>query len=335
VTVRRAGLFTTVQDGGRPGYRRYGVPVSGAMDRDAMAVANRLIGNLPDAPVLECTLQGPVLHFEEEALIAVAGDVEGAADGEPLPTWRPVRIAPGTTVSLERIRSGCRAILAIAGGWQVPRVLGSASTYVRAGFGGVDGRALRPGDVLTPGDPPPQARIWLEVLHRAAPQLKASAPAWSAGWSVRTFPPRVLRVVPGPEWPLFTDAARQTFTTARFRVTPHADRMGLRLEGPPLATERAVSMRSEPVTPGTVQVPPDGKPIVLAADSQTTGGYPRIGVVIQADLSKLAQLRPHDTVSFVLVTKTEARAALEAQHRARRVFESALALRARTLQAGS
>lgn len=328
VRVVQPGLFTTVQDAGRLGWRRFGVPVSGAMDPLALGVANRLVFNPPTAPVLEGTMQGPVLEFAADALIAIAGgEVCAEVDGVPLPLWRPLFIRAGTRLSLERMRSGCRMYVAIAGGWRVPQVLGSASTYTRAGFGGFEGRPLRAGDVLEAGHPATGARVWVDRLRTLAERAGRAwaAPRWSASAMLRPAA-GPLRVLPGPEWDKFTAEARDRLLNEAYRVTTQADRMGIRLSGPALTVAEPTSMLSEPVTPGTLQVPPDGQPIVLTADSQTTGGYPRLAVVIQADLPRLAQLVPGETVRFACVDEGVARAALTRVQQELRLLEAGLRL---------
>lgn len=282
VILRRAGMQSTIQDLGRPGYRAAGVPLSGAMDRFALRVANLLVGNEEGAPALEFTLLGPELEFTRDALIAVTG---GEFLGVPL--WQPVRVAAGTLLSIGPAREGCRGYLAIAGGFSASRVLGSASVYLRAGFGGAYGRALRNGDVLRA--PAPDRRVadhW-----RIDPRI---LPAYSAS-------PRV-RVLRGAQCDEFGSA----FFDASFSATTHFDRMGLRLKGPTLARHSREEIASSPVVPGTVQVPHDGQPIVLMADAQTVGGYPQIAHVIGVDLPLLAQLRAGDSVTFSEVTLAQA-----------------------------
>ena len=295
ITVVQPGLFTTIQDLGRPGYRASGVPLSGAADPVSLRLANLLVGNPEDSAAIECTLVGPTLRFERDAVVAcVGGEFPG------LPSGKPVSVAAGTEIALGHVTSGCRGCLAVAGGIVVPPVLGSRSTLVSAGLGGLAGRPLRAGDRLGGGSPAfgPKARFSLPPLLDSAHR------------------PLLVRVLPGEHADWFDEAAwAQTF-----RVSSRSNRMGVRLEGASLtgsraageadAAARAASLRSIPVFPGTIQVPPDGFPIILLADAQTIGGYPIFGHVITADLPVVAQLRPGDELAWRPVSLGEAHAAL-------------------------
>jgi antagonist of KipI len=283
MNVVRAGRFTTVQDLGRPGHRATGVPSGGAADVFALRVANLLVGNTEDAAGLECTLTGPDLVFSADTLIAVGG-----ASFEGLPAWQPVRVRAGEPVVLGACRGGCRGYVAVAGGIEVAPVLGSRSTYLRAKIGGYEGRALRDEDKFTVGDVmrPGSIEHW-----RIDPRI---LPPYS--------PSPVLRVVRGSQ----ADEFDAGWLQAEFRVTPQFDRMGLRLSGPKLERQSRRDLTSAAVTPGTVQVPPDGQPIILLADAQTIGGYPRLAHVIGVDQSLAAQLEAGGTVRFREVTLAEA-----------------------------
>ncbi len=300
VRVKRAGLQTTVQDLGRPGFRADGVPLGGAMDRFALRVANLLVGNDENTAALEFTLAGPDIEFPEPALVAAAG-----ADFGALPLWRPIAVAAGTILKFGLAASGCRGYLAIAGGFAVPRVLGSASTFVRGNFGGV-GRALRDGDVLSaPAVHPHVAEHW-----RIDPRI---VPPYSGAPTVR--------VLPGAQAAEFGSA----FFEHSYGVTAQSDRMGFRLKGAPLTRQSGAELRSGTVAPGTVQVPPDGQPIVLMADAQTIGGYPQIAHVISADLPLVAQLRPGDAVQFRAIDLAEAHELTLARERALAMLRQGLA----------
>lgn len=300
VRVKRAGLQTTVQDLGRPGFRADGVPLSGAMDRFALRVANLLVGNEENTAALEFTLAGPEIEFPEPALVAAAG-----ADFGALPLWRPVSLPAGTVLKFGLAASGCRGYLAIAGGFAVSRVLGSASTFVRGNFGGV-GRALRDGDVLAAPD-----------VHRHVAEHWRMDP--------RILPPYggapTVCVLPGAQASEFGAA----FFEHRYTVTAQSDRMGFRLKGAPLVRQSGAELRSGTVVPGTVQVPPDGQPIVLMADAQTIGGYPQIAHVISADLPLVAQLRPGDSVQFRAIELDEAHELTLARERALAMLRQGLA----------
>lgn len=296
-TVLKPGVFTTVQDLGRPAYQRFGVAVGGAVDAFAARVANLLVGNPEGAALLEMTLQGPELRVEEETLVAWCGGGFAARAGAgELPCDRPVLIAAGTVISFGVAQPGARAWLALAGGIAVPLVLGSRSTYRRAGFGGHQGRTLAAGDRLPRGLPSAWARK-ISTLQRGAARP-------GTAWSVRpetlgqTAPAGKVRTVRGPEWDWFGTEAQRRFFETEFRVTKDADRMGIRLEGPALATAQPRELISEAVNTGVVQVPPSGQPIVLLTSRQTVGGYPRIGAVATVDFGRLAQLKPGDRFGF-------------------------------------
>ncbi|WP_248930123.1 biotin-dependent carboxyltransferase family protein [Paenibacillus hamazuiensis] len=334
VTVLRPGLHTTVQDLGRFDYRGVGVPVSGALDAFAMRVANLLAGGAEGCAVLEATMAGPALRFEQSALIALCGgELDARVDGAPVPYWRPVLVRRGSVLELGYARSGCRAYIAVAGGFAVPAVMGSASTYVRGGFGGFAGRALQAGDTLARGEPGPAGRALAERLAAAAPGAAAAWPPWfvqpellpAYGQGV------TVRAIPGPELDRFDPAARDRFWSEPYRVTVRSDRMGCRLEGAELQLRQPLEMVSEAVAPGTVQVPPGGQPIVLLADCQTTGGYPRIAHVAAVDLPLLAQLKPGDTVRFRPVTVEEAEELLWIRSRELQLLAAGIAARIKSV----
>lgn len=280
--VVNAGMFTTVQDLGRLGQRAAGVPSGGAMDMLAARLANLLVGNAEDAAVLEMTLLGPEIEFLSEALIAVGG-----AEFAGVEAWRPVRVTAGQRIKFGAAVKGCRGYLAVAGGMAVPMVLGSRSTYARAGLGGLEGRALRAGDVVPLNAVPRSVAEHWWVDPRILPEYGASP---------------TLRVVRGAQAGEFGD----DWLSAEWKVTPQADRMGMRLAGAALAREGGGELMSSAVAPGTVQVPPDGQLIVLMADAQTIGGYPQLAHVINVDLPLLAQVRPGDAVRFQEVTLGDA-----------------------------
>lgn len=303
VRVLAAGMLTTLQDGGRRGLRHLGVGAAGAVDPWSHALANLLAGNAGDAATLEITLSGPLLRFDAPARIALCGARIDARAEDPqgrsheIPMARPIELPAGSLLQLRACRNGARSYLAVAGGFAVPAVLGSAATDLRGGFGGMRGRALATGDVL------PLARRGA----REIPALRI-APWWvDTAASDDPFPN--IRVLPGQA----PTAPADALFAAPWKVDPASDRQGLRLQGPVLTAADARERISEPVFPGTVQLPPDGRPIVLLADAQTHGGYPRIAHAIRADWPKLAQLRPGDTLTFQPCTPQQAHAALAAQ----------------------
>ncbi len=291
VEVLKPGVLTMVQDLGRTGFLCAGVPGGGAMDRQAARVANLLVGNPEGAALLETTMAGPDLCFPTQTLIAVCG-----ARFVGVPSWQPFVVEAGQIVSLTELVSGCRGYVAVAGGFVVAPVMGSASTYLRAGLGGFEGRTLRKGDRLKLGEVAKPIPAHVERWHISTSIL----PAYS------TQP--VVRVTRGAQWDWFSEEAQYRLCEARYGVLSKSDRMGLRLEGAPLFLRAPREMHSEAVAFGSVQVPPDGQPIVLMADRQTIGGYPKIAEVISVDLPLLAQLRPGERVLFTHVSLEEAQA---------------------------
>ena len=302
--VESPGLLTTVQDGGRWGHQRDGMVVAGAMDPFAAAVANGLVGNERGAAVLEITQTGPVLRALADLRLALCGgDLSPAVDGLPAPLWKTLTLCEGQTLTFGRRRSGARVYRAVAGGFQVPIVLDSRATFLRGRIGGFAGRRLEAGDVLEgiPQCPLPGARGL----------RPADIPAYAL--------PAVLRVLPGPHLPAFTEPGRDTFFSATYSVSPLSDRQGYRLDGPAVAHADVGDILSEAMPLGGVQIPPDGQPILLMADRQTTGGYPLVGVVLSADLSRAAQLAPGDPVRFQAVDLAAAHALAMRQERWLRV----------------
>ena len=326
--ILRPGLLTTVQDLGRFGYQSDGIIVSGAMDALALRVANRLVGNPETAAGLEITLLGPRIRFEADHLIALTGaHLSPTLNGQPVGLHRPVWVAAGTELAFGPAVAGCRAYLAVAGGGAVPPVLGSRSTYLRAGFGGFEGRALRAGDALPVGAPAAIGAKLVQLLARPG-----------AAWAATDFTPGpalcprpayrpVLRAVRGPEYGQFSAESQRAFWAEPFTITPAADRMGYRLHGPPLARLAATELLSSAVTFGTVQVPAGGQPIVLGADCQTTGGYPRLAQVISVDWPALAQAAPGQPLRFREVSVAEAQALYAAREVALAGLRRGIALR--------
>ncbi|AHF89658.1 urea amidolyase [Opitutaceae bacterium TAV5] len=297
IEVLRPGSLTSVQDPGRPGYSSIGVTPGGAMDAISARIANILAGNPEDAPVLELGMSGPRLHFSQEAVVALAGArIAGVA------TARPWRVQAGEVLELGRFTAGNFAYLAVAGGLQVPVILGGAGTHLGAGFGGWQGRTLRTGDEIPWCAPPgglPAHGTW---------STAEQVPVTKAADATRDSPV-VIRCVRGVQADWFDERARRAFVTGTFAITRKTDRMGMRLDGPTLTLREPREMISQPVVTGSVQVPPNGKPIVLLADRQTIGGYPQIAHVISADLPRLVQTRPGGAVQFVEVSVTEAQRA--------------------------
>ncbi|MDX3643714.1 biotin-dependent carboxyltransferase family protein [Streptomyces sp. MB09-02B] len=281
LVVVRAGALTTVQDRGRPGHAHLGVPRSGALDAPAAALVNRLVGNSPDAAVLETTLNGCSVRPRSAVTVAVGGAPGPVTvDGRPAPWGAPVRVPGGALLDIGPARSGVRAYLAVSGGVAVEPVLGSRSTDLLSGLGPPP---LTDGTVLPLGRPGhPHARV--DVVPHPAPPSEL-----------------VLRVTLGPRDDWFTEAALRTLTRRPYAVSSASNRIGLRTEGPALERSRAGELPSEGMVLGAVQVPPDGRPVVFLADHPTTGGYPVIAVVHPADLPGAAQATPGTPVRFLAV----------------------------------
>jgi antagonist of KipI len=308
VVVRSAGFLTSVQDLGRTGLRQSGVSVGGALDSHALRVANALVGNDDNAAGIEATLGTVRLHFDEERVVAWCGGAFAVRiNDDELPPGHAGLVAKDEEVTIVAPDDGGRAWLAISGGIDVPLVLGSRSTDLRGNFGGHEGRALRDGDVLPlfKGRRFPNRRADKDGgLESAAPWVSDwSAPA---PWASTAQRDRFLRIVTGADWDQFTAEAQSSLVTNSFSVTSDSDRMGARLDGPELERIDATDLLSEAVAPGTVQVPPNGKPILLLGDCQTIGGYPKIAHVITVDLPIAAQLWPGDPVRFHEVSLAEA-----------------------------
>ncbi|MFB6366356.1 biotin-dependent carboxyltransferase family protein [Paenibacillus elgii] len=309
IHILNPGFLTTVQDKGRFGFQRQGVIVSGAMDSFALRAANALVGNEDNAAALEVTLMGTVIRFEADSLISICGgNLSPAIEGEPVPLWRPLLIREGSTLEFGPCRSGARVYLAVAGGIDVPLRMHSRSTYLRAGIGGHEGRALKAGDRLGFGLPSEPAAGYLKDRQTALRVKRWLAAEWFMGNEALPGYAQdpVIRVIRGREYDFFTEESQTAFVTRPFRITPQSDRMGYRLLGETLALKKSLETLSEAISFGTVQVPPEGNPIVLMADRQTIGGYPRIAQVITADLPVLAQAKPGDSIRFAEVSLQEA-----------------------------
>ena len=310
ITVLKPGMLSTLQDGGRYGYQHLGVPVSGAMDMFSHRIANILADNKTDEATLEITLRGPRLRFERDALVALCGaDLTPTIDGVPAPEGKAVRVRAGAVLAFGDSVAGCRAYLAIHGGFDVPVVMGSRSTYDSARIGGLDGRALRRGDVLSSGSEKSSAYPGL-ARTLASSTRSFAAPKWAVNQHIEKLGRslQIVRILAGRHWDAFPAAARDTLTASEYRIATDSNRMGSRLEGPGIVADGPLEILSETVTFGTIQIPPSGQPIVLMADRQTVGGYPKIAEVATVDLHLVAQLRPGDRLRFELVSLAQAQA---------------------------
>ena len=281
ITIERAPPYITVQDFGRTAFREAGVPRCGAMDRVSLATANAVLGNDLDDAALEWALGGGSVRFDEACAFAIAGaSADAMLDGESVEPYSVVDAAAGDILEIRSFKSGRFLYLAFDGGVNTEILLGSRSTYLPARFGGIDGRIIRAGDSLPRG-----------ISRRA--RAGFSAPTELRPDHAR----RKLRVIPGPQWQLFSEADKKLFFNQDYAVSQASDRMGYRLEGKSLAAALGL-LASEAVCEGAIQAPPGGLPIVLMADSPTVGGYPKIGVLASSDLSVLAQLTPGETFRF-------------------------------------
>jgi biotin-dependent carboxylase-like uncharacterized protein len=289
--VLKPGLFTTIQDLGRHCYLEFGVPVSGAMDNYSLTAANLLVENDPNSACLEATLAGPELQTLKRTEIAVTGgECSPKINSQSSPMWQTLNLEEGDIVSFDKMERGCRAYIAIRGGINIPLVLGSRSTYARGGFGGMHGRPLKTGDVIEGFDVSP-LKAQYEMPSEMAPQ----------------FPDNInVNVILGPQTDMFTEKGIETFLSSQYTVTSEADRMGYRLEGPVIEHKTKVDIISDALLPGAIQVPKNGKPILIMRDAQTTGGYPKIAVVTSPDLDLVGQAKPNVGIEFVKVTIRQA-----------------------------
>lgn len=293
IEVQSPGLFTTVQDLGRPGYGPIGVSAAGAADPTSLRVANLLVGNPRNAAGLEMTLQGGQFLFPEGAVVAFGGSYFG------VPLWTTLQVQPGQLLACGRSQCGARCYLCVRGGIRVPLILGSASTDIVSGMGGFEGRALRRGDRLEIGpepETPPRRAVRPDIVSALAPR-------------------NVFRVTEGPQCEWFTAESVATFYSSAYRVTPDANRMGIRLAGAPLQTVNSSELITEGVSLGCIQVPAGGQPVILFVEQQTTGGYPKIANIVAADLPAVGQLKPGDEIRFQRVALREARELLYMQER--------------------
>jgi 5-oxoprolinase (ATP-hydrolysing) subunit C len=305
IEIVTTGALATVQDLGRDGALKWGVGSSGALDNLALAAGNILLGNDDDAACVEIQIFPFQARFTEDCAFAITGaDCAASLDDLPLPPWWAQAAKAGQILSLGIPRQGAwcasRAYLCLAGGIDVPTVLGSRSTQLRGGFGGLDGRELRSGDRLRAG-----------AVNNAARRtgFGLSPPALDLPLMAGDLP--AVRVLPAAEYAQYTKAAHRALWTDGWRVTPHSNRYGYRLEGTPLLPAAPIETRSHGIVPGVIQVPPNGQPIVQMRDAQPSGGYPKIGVVIEADLWRLAQAPIGSRIRFIETSWDEAIAAAE------------------------
>jgi antagonist of KipI len=328
IEVIKPGLLTTPQDAGRVGYTHLGVGHAGAFDEPAFRLANALAGNPAGACVLEITLLGPTLRFRADAWIAVTGaPADPRLDEEAIPMWAPCLVRKNSILALGAIRQGCRAYLAVHGGFDFEPVLGSRSLDVNAGLGPL-GRPLRSGDLLETG-----SGSFSPARSEASPLSAKNESDPVSKWSIDPRPwfdadqADPVRLLPGTHAPLLDAPSRESLYAQTFRVAADSNRVGCRLEGAPLEFSEPIEMVSEACVAGTVQLPPSGQPIALGIEHPVSGGYPRIGQIAAVDLPRLAQRRPGDALRFTACSLDEARQALCERERQLREMEAIIANR--------
>lgn len=307
VKVLQAGALTTIQDLGRAGYQKFGIPVTGVMDEYSFRLANILVGNDEGEAAIEVTMMGPELLFETDAVIAVTGaDLSPQIDGRKMPMYRSVRVPGGSRLSFGAPRSGMRAYIAFSGKIDVPVVNGSKSTFIKSKIGGFEGRKLQEGDILP-----------------IIPGEGAEGMCIPKEYQTIIGADDAYRILPGPQDGAFTEAGRQAFFSEKgYVITGESDRMGIRFEGEKVEHIGKADIISDPTVIGSVQIPANGMPIILMADRQTTGGYTKIGTMIKEDIARLAQMRPGEKVRFIPVGIEEA------QERYRAFYEKLAAAKA-------
>ncbi|MEX0720437.1 MAG: biotin-dependent carboxyltransferase family protein [Balneolaceae bacterium] len=287
------GLFTTIQDSGRTGYRKYGIPVSGVMDSHSYKLANWLAGNSVSAPVLEMTLKGGTCRFLSEAAVGITGaDMNAMLNDQPVEINKSINANKGDELTFGYAKSGCRTYLAIHGSWKIDKVMDSCSTYTTAKFGGMKGRKLQKEDVLE-WEYEPLSKVEKQVPQSLIPYYSSSG--------------NRIRVIAGPEWERLSKANQERLLETEFKISPQSNRMGIRLKNQTPFDAEVSGLLSSAVVPGIIQLPAPGSPIILMQDGQTAGGYPRIAKVIDIDLWRMAQLAPHATISFNMIDIEEAK----------------------------
>ncbi|MDR9418016.1 biotin-dependent carboxyltransferase family protein [Gracilimonas sp.] len=289
--ILEGGLLTTIQDQGRFGYRKYGVPVSGAVDSHSAELANWLAGNYKKAPVIECTLIGPTLKFNSDAVIGISGS-GGAVhlNGDERVINETIRVKTDDVLKIGHLEKGCRLYIAIKGEWELESMMGSFSTCLQAIFGGYSGRKLKSGDSI----------CWEceedDTAKRKTP--KKLIPHFSTR--------QLIRIMPGPEWNWISEDEQFKFLDTDFSILDSSNRMGVRLKSLEKITLQKDNMKSGPVVPGTIQLPPNGNPIILMNDAQSVGGYPRIAKIAEADVWRLGQLWKGNKINFSLIERDKA-----------------------------
>lgn len=306
--VLEPGILTTIQDLGRYGFSQFGVPPSGALDTFSLGVSNLLVGNEEEEACLEITLMGLRIRALKEVVIAITGgDLSPTLNGESLEMWRTHLLVQDDVIAFKKVGAGCRAYLSAGGGFVVPKMMGSSSTYLSGKFGGLEGRPLRKGDILYISNSSSLDKLGLRFPRDWIPSPEKEV---------------LLRIIPGPQDHHFTEKGFQTLTSSSYEVTPQCDRMGVRLEGPRIERRSDVeeSIISEGLISGGIQVPGDGKPIIILTEL-VTGGYTKIATIISTDLHRVAQLKPGDRVKFKPISIEEAHHLLKEQEERLKEFK--------------
>jgi biotin-dependent carboxylase-like uncharacterized protein len=297
IRIITPGMLSTIQDRGRIGYQQYGIPVSGAADRYSLQLANILVGNNRYEGCIEMTMMGATIAFFSKSAIAITGaDMRPMINNNPIRAYETVMVEAGDVLEMSMAQKGLRAYLAIAGGFEIEEIMGSKSTYIRGRFGGYKGRKLKSGDELdiNPSNFNQIRKIPVDMI-----------PIYVYDTT--------LSVVMGTEEDYFTEESIETFLNSSYTITEQSDRMGIRLEGPPITHIGSADILSSGISEGTIQVPKNGQPIIMMADRQTTGGYTRIANVISTDIPKLAQMKPGDTIHFQKISLSDAHSRIRLQ----------------------
>lgn len=305
ISVLKPGLLTTIQDIGRSCYQKYGVIVSGAMDTYAARLSNIIIGNSENEAVLEITLIGPSLMLEKGTLFSLTGaNLSPTINGKSIPIGRAIYLTKDCILEFTTCINGCRSYLSVAGGFDIPIVMNSKSTYLRAGFGGFKGRALKKNDVLKIGN---KSELSANIIKTFNGDDDFVLSSWYLKRFIDINPENtVIRVFETRQFKDFKEESIKKFFSTKFTVSSKSDRMGYKLIGEKIELKKNLEMISEPVNLGTIQIPPDGNPIILLGDRQTTGGYPKLSNVASVDIQKIAQLKPNDKITFKKITLEEA-----------------------------
>ncbi|MDR9416217.1 MAG: biotin-dependent carboxyltransferase family protein [Gracilimonas sp.] len=295
VEVINSGYYTTIQDAGRVGYRKFGVPVNGAMDSYAQKLANWLVSKPSGAPVLEMTLEGGSYKFKDSAIVGIAGGrASMKINGINCKRYKTLKVNSGDTINIGKVTSGFRVYMAIMGEWNLEKVMGSYSTNVQAKFGGVKGRALQKGDIIEWENSQENWEL-REIRNEIRPYFSTN---------------NHIRIIKGPEWDWLKNSEKEFFQNTTFSVSSESNRMGIRLSNKNkpdgLAGSINREMKSAPVLTGIIQLPQNGQPIILMNDAQSVGGYPRIAKVVDADLWRLGQLNPASQISFKMISRKKA-----------------------------